>query len=1055
VADGRDRAPRRGATAVSGESVEDILARHGLADSSGAQPTGGRAARRRAAEERERAERNAGPNGTWNPDTGGQNGSAPRRGGHAMETGAQPARGGHALETGAAPAYGRGGPETPGRHGSPSGQPETGGRRRRSTDDPTTQRSNGGPTPWSGSGGPAPAPGNGAHDPTTRRGGGSGPWPSGGANGSAPPRPNGADPAARPTNGASDPAPWQNGTAAASDQTAMRRGNGGPTPWSGRGAAPGTNGAGADDPAARSGANGGPGPQPNGSTAWPNAGIGVGGSGANGAAAGRTPWPGANGVGPRPGLDAAPGAASGPTRRPGADPARGRHGAGPGPGAERAVDPAAYGGAPRPTDRFFPGAPGSPGGPQPHPGGAHSPRPQPGPATGSGTDRSPAGPDGDARFPGGPTAYAGAPDGGAVPPGTEHPSFPGTRAARPAPTEHPSFPPQAAPQRGGVEHPSFPTQVAPRVPRPNGSPLSPPHGGPQVPGGETTALRPPAVANAAAMTTAVPTAYRGPVDNAAAATTALPTRGKKAAPDATVAVSQKATAAQKAADLEETRLTRREAERKEAVSRIDESLVRMTAAHAGLELESSKVDVEEEAPPAPRRRRLGRFAVKLVAATLTLLVLGGAGLGYGTKRWLGSGIRDAGAVDLTSSAIVDAAAQKGDQNVLVVAADQSRDPAARADTVVVAHIPAGGGRVTVLSLPHNLQINRPSCDTWDAAAATYSDDPRPAAADTQLVTALDEGGPRCVTKVVQQVTGLAITQYVGLDLGSVEGLSSALQGIDVCVPTPVVDTTLGTIVPTAGTSRLDGVHAADFARALAVQGDPASELGRIDRQQRLLAAVLDRTLDERSLLDVGAVTKLRPALHDALLLDGDDLDQTLALADALRKIGTPGVAFAAAPTTGGTDGTGNAVLRDADAAAVFSALRADRPLPDQAGDPTAATAGPDPAQVRVQVSNASAKPGRAEQVSGTLGTLGFGLGDVGNAAIATNDTIIKFSPDQAAAAALLASSVPSATSVPDPGSTGVLQLVLGRSFDDVIKPPAAAAPGAATPAPDGPRANCP
>ena len=39
--------------------------------------------------------------------------------------------------------------------------------------------------------------------------------------------------------------------------------------------------------------------------------------------------------------------------------------------------------------------------------------------------------------------------------------------------------------------------------------------------------------------------------------------------------------------------------------------------------------------------------------------LAAGGLGYGTKRWLDSGIRDAGAIDLTSSAIVDGAGQKG------------------------------------------------------------------------------------------------------------------------------------------------------------------------------------------------------------------------------------------------------------------------------------------------------------------------------------------------------------------------------------------------------------
>jgi hypothetical protein len=306
---------------------------------------------------------------------------------------------------------------------------------------------------------------------------------------------------------------------------------------------------------------------------------------------------------------------------------------------------------------------------------------------------------------------------------------------------------------------------------------------------------------------------------------------------------------------------------------------------------------------------------------------------------------------------------------------------------------------------------------------------------------------------------LAITRYVGLDLGAVEGLSTAMQGVELCVPTPVVDGTLGTIVAEPGTGELEGVRAADFVRALDVAGDPAAtEFGRIDRQQEFLAAVLDRILDERSLLDVGQVSALRPALREALLVDGGGLDEALALSRSLRGLDGPGVVFAVTPTTGGTDGVGNAVLRDADAAAVFAAVREDRELPEQADDPLEAVAGPAPADVRVQLLNASDVPGRAEQVGTTLGTLGFGVGDVGNADQPTNDTIIKFSPDQAAGAALLASTVPSATSVPDPGSSGVLQLVLGRSFDDVIQPPAAPAPvdpNVAALDPATPQANCP
>lgn len=569
-----------------------------------------------------------------------------------------------------------------------------------------------------------------------------------------------------------------------------------------------------------------------------------------------------------------------------------------------------------------------------------------------------------------------------------------------------------------------------------------------------------------------------------AATTALRPTPPSTAPDATAMVRPQAPAkpdAKPDAEPEDdagtritpgTRHTPSKEDREVEAGRIDQSLIRMTAAHAGLELsdpgESLKSrpaddpgDTPDDAVPISRGRRAGRLAVRLAVAAVTLAVLAAGGVGWGAKTWLDTGVRDAAALDPASNAILDPAAQQGDQNVLIVASDRSRDPAVRADTVVVAHIPDGGGPVTVLSLPHNLEIDRPACDRWDPATAAYSSEPEPAEANAQLVSAIDRGGPRCVTNVVQQLTGLAVTQYVGLDLGAVEDLSAAAKGVDVCVPAPVVDEALGTIVAEPGpVITLDGVRAGDYVRARAVQGEPAAELGRIERQQKFLAGMLDSMLFEPALLDIDRVTRMRPALREALLLDGGGLDGALAVSTSLRRLDADGVTFAAVPTTGGTDGVGNAVLRDADAAALFAAVRQDQPLPAQADDLLAATAGPAPADLRVQLLNATERPGLAEEIGGTLGQLGFGIGQVGNAAQPTNETIIKFSPDQAAGAELLGASIPSATRVPDPGSTGVLQLVLGRSFDDVLRPPTAPLtpvtdPAAAVPTAGVPRTNCP
>jgi LCP family protein required for cell wall assembly len=502
-------------------------------------------------------------------------------------------------------------------------------------------------------------------------------------------------------------------------------------------------------------------------------------------------------------------------------------------------------------------------------------------------------------------------------------------------------------------------------------------------------------------------------------------------PEATVAV-------RRASDGDGDRLADRDDDSRTRAMRIDETLTRLTAAHAGVRLAVTDRRLGESSTPPPRRGP-AVVAGRLLAAAVALAVLATTAFGWGTKTWLGSAVRNAGALDPRSSAVVDAAAQAGDENVLVVATDPTTEPAAggaepRADTVAVAHIPDGGGPVTVLAFPLDLEINRPPCETWDARAAAYRDEPVRAEARTQLASALDLGGPRCITRVVQQLSGLAITKYVGIDLAAVPAMTDAVGGAEICVPRPVLDGVLGPVVPDPGKNRLTGVRVADFVTAGDVEGEPSPEYGRIERQQQVLAAVLDSAVSGTALLDVGRIRALRPTLTGSLLTDGAGIDQVLALAMTLRRLDADGVRYASVPT-GERNSRGNAVMRDTDAAALFAAVRADQPLPDDATDPGAGSAGPAPSDVSVQVVNASTRSGLAGEVSETLSSLGFDVGEPASADQPTTETVIRFSPDQAAAAEVLKATVPSATEVPDPGSTGVLKLVLGRSFDDVVRAP--------------------
>ena len=483
--------------------------------------------------------------------------------------------------------------------------------------------------------------------------------------------------------------------------------------------------------------------------------------------------------------------------------------------------------------------------------------------------------------------------------------------------------------------------------------------------------------------------------------------------------------------------------------RIDETLTRLTAAHAGLvlgrydETDGEDDEDEDDDTRAPRARpavRVGRYAVAAVALLLVLA----AGVGWVGRTRLDGALTQVAAVDVAPDGVLDAVAQTGDENVLVVAIDSGGSAGAttRANTVTVVHRDARGDRTVAVTLPPQLEITRPPCERWDPAAAAYLGQTVPAEPRTTFDSAYAVGGPLCATRAAQQVTGLAITRFVAVDLAATSALVEAVGGVQVCVEQPVLDSVLGPVVATAGTDAFNGARAATLVRAADVRGEPAGGAALVQRQQRVLAAALERALSPTALLHPGRVGRLLPALGTAVVSTGTGVADLLALSSAPGEV-------RAVPTEPQENSRGNVEMRKTEAQALFTAVRTDAPLP--ARDEAAATASA-PADVTADVLNASGRDGLAAEVAGTLGDLGFRTAEVRNAGQPALDTVVRFSPDRAEQAQLLAAAVPSASAVPDPGTTGVLQLVLGRSFDGTVR--ASTAPEAPDAAPPAPAATC-
>ncbi|WP_306358012.1 MULTISPECIES: LCP family protein [unclassified Nocardia] len=478
-----------------------------------------------------------------------------------------------------------------------------------------------------------------------------------------------------------------------------------------------------------------------------------------------------------------------------------------------------------------------------------------------------------------------------------------------------------------------------------------------------------------------------------------------------------------------------------------------------------------ESAPAPRSRRerrrsaerasrrrvrvLGRGVVTVVSV-LTLLGTGGA---WQYLHAIDDGFTHVDALDLDSEDVVDPGGQRGDETFLIVGTDSRAGTngqmgagsatdveGARADTVMLITIPANRQRVVAVSFPRDLDVSRPACPVWDNATAGYSDQTLYAADGVKLNGVYAEGGPRCLVKVIQKISGLRIGHFIGIDFAGFETMVDQIGGVEVCTPTPLIDDLLGAVLPTAGRQTIDGATALDYVRARHIRSDPTSDYGRIKRQQRFLSALLRSALSGKVLLDPGKLNSVITAFANQTFVENVTPQDLLTLGRSLQNVNAGAVTFLTVPTAG-TNDAGNEIPRMSDIRAIFGAIIDDTPLPGEERTPmpvttTLAAAVPatdpaetvDPEQITVRVANATTTPGLASTTATELAGYGYTIASVGNHPETSSDTVIRFPAGQRAAADTLATLVPDAALEETTENTDGIDLILGTDYTGILTP---------------------
>jgi len=429
------------------------------------------------------------------------------------------------------------------------------------------------------------------------------------------------------------------------------------------------------------------------------------------------------------------------------------------------------------------------------------------------------------------------------------------------------------------------------------------------------------------------------------------------------------------------------------------------------------------------------------AVASSVLVLAAAGIGHSVVTTLDTGIKR---IDAFKDMKNRPPAGNG-MNVLLVGTD-GRDkitsaekakyrlggaPCHCTDTVMIVHISENRDRASVVSLPRDSYAELPAHTDRNTGKRH---EPHP----NKLNAAFAEGGPNLTVRTVESMTKVKIDHYLEVDFLSFMKTVDVLGGVEICTAKALNDSHTGLDLP-VGTHALNGGQALQYVRSRYVDG--ASDLGRMQRQQKFLAALIAKATSSGVLLNPVKFRDVTRTLLGSVRADkGFGTGEMLDLGRAMRSFSPSSSEFTTVPLAADAEaelpGIGSTLKwHPAKAAKLFDALREDRPLADHNG-PKATLVSVSPQQIQVQVENGAATPGLGKRVDSALRSSGFLTTgtptDVPNAAEAPAPrTVVAFDPRWDRSAKTLATALPGCELRKVEGQGPVLKVIAGRDYKGV------------------------
>jgi LCP family protein required for cell wall assembly len=360
------------------------------------------------------------------------------------------------------------------------------------------------------------------------------------------------------------------------------------------------------------------------------------------------------------------------------------------------------------------------------------------------------------------------------------------------------------------------------------------------------------------------------------------------------------------------------------------------------------------------------------------------------------------------------------------------------DVMMLMDISADNKRVSVVSFPRDLLVDKPKC-TDQKTKREY-----PAQKNVMINEAMSEAGIGCAVDTVNKLTGLEIDHFMMADFNAVKELSNTVGGVEVCISDAVYDPDSKLRLP-KGTSTVQGEQALAFLRTRHAFAD-GGDLGRIKAQQGFLSALTRKMKEDGTMSNPAKMLEIADVVTRNLTIDEGlaSIPTLLTVGNRLKNIDVGKVAFVAVPTVPAVSDSNRLQVAEPAASQLFAAMRKDIDLTDPTAPPSpsaspdpSASAEPTPSETAtaydkalqpVTVANGSGVPARTQEIIQALTAGGFTqLGELAAQPVAATAVYYGAGYEVVAADVAALLGIPATQVLPAAGVAGV-QVYLGSDL---------------------------